>query len=64
MAVIDPKDFDAVSELARVGYNVSDIGAAFEAFQRHFCPSNITSVADTHTCQQLPVGGILNEPND
>ena len=66
MAVIEPgKDFDAVSELARVGYNVADIGAALKAFQRHFCPSNITSVADTHTCQQLArVGGILDEPND
>mgnify|MGYP001342765759 FL=1 len=65
MSVIVPgQDFDAVSELARVGYNVSDIGAALTAFQRHFCPSNITSVADKRTCQQLAcVAGILNEPN-
>ena len=65
MVVIDPgKDFDAVAELARVGYDVSDIGSALTAFQRHFCPSNITGVADERTCQQLArVGGILIEPN-
>ncbi|MBN06356.1 MAG: N-acetylmuramoyl-L-alanine amidase [Rhodospirillaceae bacterium] len=64
-AAIDPgKDFDATAELARVGYNVSHIGAALTAFQRHFCPSNITSFADKRTCQQLAcVGGILIEPN-
>jgi len=47
------KEFDAEAELARVGYDVSDIQAALTAFQRHFCPSNITGVADTQTCQQL-----------
>ena len=31
------KGFDATAELARVGYNVSDIGAALTAFL-HFCP--------------------------
>lgn len=47
------KEFDAKAELARVGYDVSDIQAALTAFQRHFCPSHITGVADTQTCQQL-----------
>ena len=61
---IDPReDFDATAELARVGYDVSDTEAALTAFQRHFCPSNITSVADKSTCQQLAcVGGVLIEP--
>ena len=50
---VPSKKFDAKAELARFGYDVSDIRAALTAFQRHFCPSHITGVADTRTCQQV-----------
>ncbi len=47
------KEFDAEAELARIGYDVSDIQAALTAFQRHFCPSHITGVADRLTRHRL-----------
>ena len=50
---VQQTDFEPVTALSTIGYDVGDIRAALMAFQRHFYPSHLTGEADTGTCRRL-----------